>query len=194
MGAGTSGSHSIQVPRPWAAQQGPAPQASIPVASPWGPREGEPLSSGWAVGETGREGGGDLLEGSQEFRQQCTGLGFSCSRRRCRVPRTGSPGPPSRLRPPAEGTLPTTHRAAEAGLWEPVWARSRASPSPFLPLRPWAKSLPLSRSQCPHLCRGQRAVSIGEGGGERCPRLWPCSALRHPSPRRRLRAHLQQAV
>ena len=115
------------------------------------------MSSGWAVGETGREGGGDLVEGSQEFRQQCTGLVFSCSRRRCRVPRTSSLGPPSRLRPPAEGMLPTTHRAAEAGLW----ARSRASQSPFLPLRPWAKSLPLSRSQCPPLCRGQRAVSIG---------------------------------
>uniref|UniRef100_A0A8C0A4E7 ADAMTS like 2 n=1 Tax=Bos mutus grunniens TaxID=30521 RepID=A0A8C0A4E7_BOSMU len=53
--------------------------------------------------------------------------------------------------------LPTTHRAAEAG----TWARSRASQSPFLPLRPWAKSLPLSRSQCPPLCRGRRAVSSG---------------------------------
>lgn len=65
---------------------------------------------------------------------------------------------------------------------ELIWDRSHASQSPSLPLRPWAKSLPLSRSQGSHLHHGQRAVSVGVGRGGRHPRLRLRSALRRCLP------------
>lgn len=146
-----------------------------PCGRPWGPREGAPCPAGGRWGN--RPGGVGVLSKVPSSSGNRPGLGFSCSRRRCRVPRTGSPGATKSAQTSCRGDA--AHSAAEAGL-RACLGQIVCTSASFLPLRPWARSLPLSRCQCLHLCHGQRTVSAA-GGREMSPtRL--CSALRPRLP------------
>lgn len=188
-GARTSGSLSIRVHGPGPGSRSPLHQALSLVAAPGDHGRERPCPAGGQVGKQAWRRG--LVEGPtvvpgnsvQDLGSPAHGGG------------AGSPG----RRPRATKSAQTSCRGDAAHYSQ----RSRGWSLRACLGQIVATSVPIPTAEGPEQVPSTIQVSVPPsvpwtedclrpGGGERCPRLRLCSALRPPSPHRRLRAHLSK--